>query len=250
MSIDEVRQLAALLRRTGPVLLDFDGPVCGIFAGGRNAAIASRLREVLAGHGVSVGGELADDPDPLNVLRYTAHVAPRLLSAVEEALIDEEVTAASVATPTPHAHEAIRACDAAGRTVVIVSNNSPAAIRAFIERHQLADYVRAVVGRAHARPDLMKPHPDPVHRALGILDMAPDACVLVGDSDTDVQVALATGVHPIGYAKRPERRSQLAEAGAEVVIDSMETFAAAVRAASCLVPNDARTNVRHQGHLG
>ena len=235
MSIDEVRELAGLLRRIGPVLLDFDGPVCGIFAGGRNAAIASHLREVLADHGVSVGEELADDPDPLNVLRYTAHAAPRLLSAVEEALIDDEITAVSVAAPTLHAHEAIRACHAAGRMVVIVSNNSPAAIRTYLEHHQLTDHVRAIVGRAHARPDLMKPHPDPVHRALGILETAPDACVLVGDSDTDIQVALATGVHPIGYAKRPDRRSQLAEAGAEVVVDSMETFAAAVRAASPLL---------------
>ena len=235
MSIDEVRELAGLLRRIGPVLLDFDGPVCGIFAGGRNAAIASHLREVLADHGVGVGEKLADDPDPLNVLRYTAHAAPRLLSAVEEALIDEEITAASVAVPTPHAHEAIRVCHAAGRMVVIVSNNSPAAIRTYLEHHQLTDHVRAIVGRAHTRPDLMKPHPDPVHRALGILETAPDACVLVGDSDTDIQVALATGVHPIGYAKRPDRRSQLAEAGAEVVVDSMETFAAAVRAASPLL---------------
>lgn len=228
MREETVRRLIDVVARTGPVLLDFDGPVCGLFAGGRVATVAARLRDVLAAHGVDLGTIWNNDQDLLNLLQRFQRFAPDLLPVVENALVHEEVTAAKVAPPTTHAHEAIRACHANGRPIVIVSNNAPQAVRAYLDQHELSHLIRGVVGRAHARPDLMKPHPDPVRRALAMLGARPDECVLVGDSDTDMQVARATGVHPVGFANRPGKRTQLERAGAEVVIDSMAAFAAAV----------------------
>ena len=86
---------------------------------------------------------------------------------------------------------------------MIVSNNAEPAIEAFLDHHDLRHLVHAVIGRVPGRPELMKPHPDSVLRALDILDRPPAQCVLIGDSVTDIEVSRATGLRSIGYAKTP-----------------------------------------------
>ena len=53
---------------------------------------------------------------------------------------------------------------------MIVSNNAEPAIEAFLDHHDLRSLVHTVIGRVPGRPELMKPHPDSVLRALDILD--------------------------------------------------------------------------------
>jgi hypothetical protein len=93
---------------------------------------------------------------------------------------------------------------------VIVSNNAEPAIEAFLDHHDLRHLVHAVIGRVPGRPELMKPHPDSVLRALDILDRPPAQCVLIGDSVTDIGVSRATGLRSIGYAKTPHPQQRTA----------------------------------------
>lgn len=227
--------LTKLLRETGPILLDFDGPVCDIFANGVNSALADDLRAILRGHSVAMPATIAHDFDPLNVLRFAASRADdELTEELENTLVLGEVRSALTVGPTPHALQAISECHRAGRPVVMVSNNSAAAIQAFLDRHELSDQVRAIIGRAHAAPHLMKPDHHPVRRALAIVDSPPEACTLIGDSVSDVEVAKLTGVHPVGFAKTRRRGDELADAGAQVIIDSMLSLVEAVRATHSL----------------
>lgn len=227
---DSPPKLADVLSATSSVLLDFDGPVSPIFANGVNAAVAEQMRAALTREGVVIPDQLAQDYDPVHVLQFAAELSrPELAALAEDVFRHGEVEAARQAAPTIGAHDAIRACHDAGRALVIVSNNYAGAIEVYLEVHHLAPYVQAVIGRAYARPDLMKPHPQPVHRALAVLDDPPERCVLVGDSLTDIEVAHKTGVRSIGYAKRPERFPGLTDAGADVVIDDMRTLANAFR---------------------
>ena len=89
--------------------------------------------------------------------------------------------------------------------------------------------MHAVVARTPGRPDLMKPHPDAINRALDILGVAPEACCMIGDSVSDIIVCQATGVRSIGYAKNPRRGQELADVGADALVDSMTTLSRAVR---------------------
>lgn len=57
----------------------------------------------------------------------------------------------------------------------------------------------------------------------------PAETVLIGDSVTDVQVAHATGVHAVGYAKTAARGRELEAAGAELVIARMNCPTQAAR---------------------
>jgi phosphoglycolate phosphatase-like HAD superfamily hydrolase len=51
----------------------------------------------------------------------------------------------------------------------------------------------------------------------------------VGDSITDIQVSLATGIRSIGFAKTPIRGRELHAAGADAVTESVAILADLVR---------------------
>lgn len=194
------RALVTVLAKTRAVLLDFDGPVCPIFANGRNAEIANQMRATLSDHAIATPPEINEAWDPLHVLLFAYELArPDVMTDVEDTFRRGELTAAREATPTPDASDTMQACHETDRPVVIVSNNSAAAIEAYLDLHNLSHLVLAVVGRAPGRPDLMKPHPDPVNRALAILDTPATDCVIVGDSLTDIEVAHTTGTPSIGW---------------------------------------------------
>ena len=105
--------------------------------------------------------------------------------------------------PTSGAVELLHACNEVGRPVVMVSNNAEAAIDTFLHRHRLRHLVQAVVARIPGQPELMKPHPSAVERALDLLDRPAHQSVLVGDSVIDIQVSRATGLRSSGFAKTP-----------------------------------------------
>jgi phosphoglycolate phosphatase len=111
--------------------------------------------------------------------------------------------------------------------VVIVSNNHASAIRNYLQRYELSECVRDVIGRPFMRPDLMKPHPHTVARALEIVGGDTQDAVLIGDSVSDIEVARATGVRSIGYAKTRQRGIELRNAGADALTDDIATLAGA-----------------------
>ncbi|MGY3517861.1 HAD family hydrolase [Micromonospora sp. PTRAS2] len=219
--------LAPLVGRARVVLLDFDGPVCGVFARHPASAVADELRRLLADRGVPLPAGIRHEPDPLAVLRFTATLGrPAVVRLVDEALTRAEVTAAHTAAPTPYGREAILAAHRAGRRVAVVSNNSAACVRAYLNAHGLTSYVHPVVGRPEGAPGRMKPDPYPVLAALRELAAEPADCVLVGDSTTDVEAAHAAGVAAIGYANKPGKRARLA--AADAVVDSMAELVTAL----------------------
>lgn len=218
--------LGQLLSEVRAVLLDFDGPVCGIFAGYPAPQVAAELVDVLRRHGVDVPPDLASEPDPLEVLRRTGATGDQgVTRTVEDALCDAERRAAGTAEPTPYGREVIVAARQAGLPVAVVSNNSAGAVTAYLTAHRLTGYVSPVVGRAYADPTRMKPNPEPIIQAVRMLGETPGRCVLVGDSLSDIEGARAAGVRVIGYANRPHKAEVFRSAGADVVITSMGAIA-------------------------
>ena len=55
--------LDGILSRARHLLLDFDGPVCSLFAGTPTAPVAGRLRDVLTRHGVRLPQEIGETAD-------------------------------------------------------------------------------------------------------------------------------------------------------------------------------------------
>ena len=218
-----------VLADTWPLLLDFDGPVTFLFVDGRNRMVADQMRAALP-PGTDIPAELRDTPDPLVILRWTAQHTPHDLAAqVDQASTAGEVAAAKVADLTGGVRELLQACAEVGRPVVIASNNAEAAIETFLHRFELRHLVQAVLARIPGQPDLMKPHPSVIERALNRLDQPAHRCVLLGDSITDVQVSRTTGIRCIGYAKTPTRGRELHLAGADAITDSNAALADLIR---------------------
>jgi HAD superfamily hydrolase (TIGR01549 family) len=222
-----------VLAETGPILLDFDGPVCAVFAGLPSPVVASRLRQLLANEGLDAGPVAAED-DPLQVLRYIdTFDREDLTRRADDRLRDEELTAVASARPTLHLREMLVAASNARRPVIIVSNNSAPAIARYLGAQGLAGLVRLVVGRAYGQPRRMKPNPAPIVEAVNAIGADASACVLIGDSVTDMIGAKAAGVRSLGYANRSDKRGLLIGAGADAIVegkDAMREIALALRA--------------------
>lgn len=220
-------QLAELLRGARVILLDFDGPVARLFAGHTAPDIADAVRQFATVHGVDLSETRTEDP--LVLLRAAYRHSPEFGRDVEAHVIEHETRAATVAAPTPGAHELIHAAATSGRDVLVVSNNAERAIRTYLARHDLTDQVAHIIGRPFGHPEQMKPDAHLLRSALDIARAAPADAVFVGDSITDAIAGIAAGVPCIGYAKQPERAEGLADADALVVVDDMHTLATTLR---------------------
>lgn len=224
--MSQLAGLDQLLAERSSILLDFDGPVCSIFANRPALGVAENLRDVLRAEGIELAPSLHDEPDPLEVLRWTATLGrPDVVRLVETKLCAEEFAASQTALPTPCGREVIVGAFEAGKSTAIVSNNSAGAINSYISRQRLGKYAMPIAGRAFSQPDLMKPNPEPILRAVKSLNASPDDCVLIGDSLADIRGAHAAGLPVIGYANRPEKVGLFSEAGADAVVTKMAEIA-------------------------
>ncbi|GAA1933011.1 HAD family hydrolase [Streptomyces sodiiphilus] len=208
------------------VLFDFDGPICSLFASRSPESIARRLRELAAELDASalLTPALAVSADPHEVLRGIEEQQPDpdLVRRLEEALTREETAAAESARPTPHAGELLAALTAQGRKIAVVTNNSPRAVERYLRLH---DLVRHVNGRVHGRTRdmaLLKPHPDPLLRALRSTGTPASRALMIGDTPVDLSAARSAGVPFIGYARDTAGESALREAGARHVTRSLQ----------------------------
>ncbi|MEV7091803.1 HAD family hydrolase [Amycolatopsis sp. NPDC051045] len=194
------------------ILFDFDGPVCDVFAGLPASTIARRLEQIL--------GERVDSDDPLRVLQESTRFGQDVVQAIEFELVRAELEAVDIATPTPGGLESMRAALNAGKSVGVLSNNSPKAIARFLLAAGLLADVTPVVGRPYGRPELMKPHQYTLQQALMGAQVQPGDVVFIGDSATDIEVALAGEVAPVALANKPGKR-ELFESSSPLVVDDM-----------------------------
>lgn len=212
MTSDNRARLIDIIEAARLILLDFDGPVCSIFAGLPAPVVAERLKALLVSSGVPLPAEVAALDDPLMVLRRTADFAPALTDVIDAALTASELEASEVAELTPGIHEVIAEAVATGRRVVIVSNNSEPAIKAVCDRADLSEQLTGIVGRPTGRPEAMKPHPRPVLLACEVAEITPPDAVLVGDSDFDMQAAVKAGSRSVGLASSTTKAITLTNA--------------------------------------
>jgi phosphoglycolate phosphatase len=219
--------LRAIIARTRYLLLDFDGPICSIYAGLPAPTVAEKLRQLFPDE---LPDEIANTSDPIEVFTYSATVSDELAARVEAEMADLEVAAVPTAEPTPYVHEVLASARESGRIVGVVSNNSIRAVSAYLDRHDLSDGIDLIVARTSHDAALLKPSPHLINDAVNSLNADPAASALVGDSFTDIEAAHRAGVASIGYANRPGKRDRMTQLQAGAVITSMADLALSLRA--------------------
>ena len=216
---DDSHTLRRILARTTALLLDFDGPICNVFAGLPATAVVNQLCVVLAdcGH-TDIPAELTKSDDPFEILTYAAGLGDDEARYVNATFTAHELEAIATAEPTPAAHHLIRVWSATGRPLAIVSNNSTIAIQAYLDLHDLQTYVTHISARTSPDPALLKPNPHLLIAALRVLGVPAAAAAFLGDSTTDIAAAHAANAMSIGYTNKPGKTVQLGTAGADTVI--------------------------------
>ena len=219
-----------ILRQTRHLLIDFDGPICSLFAGTPTAPVADRLRAVITRKDGPLPPAIENTADWFEILAYAASVGPDVAASVEAELTEMETKAVTTASPTPYLHDVVAACRESGRAIVVISNNSASAVRAYLNAHDLASQISVVAARTQPDPVILKPSPHLVNEAASALGASQSTCAVVGDSQSDIQAARAAGALSIGYAKTVADADHLAAVGAGAVIVSLADLALRLRA--------------------
>lgn len=209
-----VSSVDGIIDRCRAVLFDFDGPLSDVFSHLPAAGVARKLEKLTE-------RQFATD-DPLEVLRCSYALDETTGHRVEDALITAEVDAARVSTPERGGVAALRSLARQGKFTAIVSNNSAEAVETFLDVHDLRRAVVVVVGRAHRRPDLMKPNPWSLLRAVTELGVEPADAVLIGDSMTDIEAARSAGTYCVAFANKSAKVGPFRATGVPTVTDMGE----------------------------
>ncbi|MEV8093711.1 HAD-IA family hydrolase [Kitasatospora sp. NPDC085879] len=217
--------LARVLRPVKHVLLDFDGPMCSVFAGLPAPEVAHRLRSQVLTNSEHLAVGTDAETDPLALLRLIAAAEPDLVGLADQVLAGLETEAVQAGQPNTGGEAVLRACALSGRMVSVVSNNAGAAIERYLSDHGLRSYVVGVFGRTPGEPSSMKPSPRLLLDAMEAVGSKPAECIFIGDAARDVEAGEAAGVATIGFANKPGKDAKLAAAGAVVIVDSMQLIA-------------------------
>ena len=218
--------LDSVLGQTGHLILDFDGPVCDLFAGTPVEAIAAHLRDVLRAEPIEPPTAIAETTDLFEILSYAASISPGLAARAETVMTNLELNAVATAAPAGYIHDTVAACRESGRSTTVISRHSAAAVRSYLTTHGLADKVEDVIART---PGQLQRTSGLVEGAIGTLG-PPSTCTLVTASAEAIQATSHAGAHTIGYARAPGMRERLTTAGAETVIPSLADLVLRLRA--------------------
>ncbi|WP_307805151.1 HAD family hydrolase [Streptomyces sp. VRA16 Mangrove soil] len=225
---DEARPsggLAALIARTRQVLFDFDGPICRLFQGVPAEDVAKDLAQWLDDRGLHdvLAGDARAAVDPQAALRclHRSRRGDPLVQDMERFLSGRELLAARTARPTDGSDRLIRAWRRSGARLAVTTNNSPEAVRRYLAGRGLsACFGPHIYGRTHD-PDLLKPDPDTLRRALRAMGGSPGATLMVGDGPSDLEAARAAGVMFLGYARNERKAQLLHQAEAPFVVTAL-----------------------------
>lgn len=107
-----------------------------------------------------------------------------------------------------------------GVTMSIASSRSTPSLILFMKNMGIADYFCYTLGSDSVLRH--KPDPEPVNNTLTKLNLRPSEVIVVGDMPVDIAMARNASVRSVGVTYGNSSRSELMEAGADYVIDSIE----------------------------
>ncbi|WP_019806723.1 HAD family hydrolase [Saccharomonospora halophila] len=223
---------AKLVTRARHILLDFDGPVCAVFSHLPDHAAADRLRARLAElEQQPLPADVAQAHNPFDVLAHAHTLGRTAALEVETVFREAEVQAVRNAQQAPELCPALQHFAAHDRVVTIVSNNSAAAVEAYLQQEGLSRYVSDIAARTPTDIDRLKPDPHLLHRAMTAHGTSPGECLMIGDSSSDIQAARAAGTAVVAYANKPGKHQRLAAHHPDAIIRDLTE----------LMPNRATT---------
>ena len=117
--------------------------------------------------------------------------------AAVDALENEVPCLATTRTLLPGALSLLQALRQQGVICAVISNDSASGIETFLNQNNLHDTVTELWSAEHQPA---KPNPNAVKRLCHLMGLAPAQCALIGDADSDLQMARQAGIGlSLGY---------------------------------------------------
>lgn len=152
----------------------------------------------------------------LGLIEAIEQMPPPQRAEAEAKLLEYELASANRATLIPGAIEVLDTCRAMGLKLALLTRNSRQAVKIVMERF---DNFRFDL--IHCREDgIIKPEPDGVLMACGILGVDPTRTICVGDFHFDIQAANAADAVSVLLTTNPDCQAYADEA--DFVIDELE----------------------------
>lgn len=102
--------------------------------------------------------------------------------------------------------------------LAIVSARREPFVMSFVDEHRLRGYFQAIVTRQTCR--LTKPSPEPVLFACAQMHVAPENCLMIGDTKVDILSGKNAGAQTCGVLCGFGKEEELVNAGADVILAS------------------------------
>ena len=203
------------------VLFDLDGTLADTVP-----LIAQHISDALNAHGIActprdvyplIGRPIVD---AMNELHEFASDGARMEAVIVEyrAALHEAVNAAGTDLVLPGVRAMLRELREAGFAVGVVTAKGGPQAEHLLTITELRDLVDVLVSTDDV--DRGKPAPDSALLGLERLGAAAAETWYVGDAMSDMEMALAAGMRAMGITTGAATREELADAGAEVVVDT------------------------------
>ncbi|WP_051271855.1 HAD family hydrolase [Shimazuella kribbensis] len=196
------------------ILFDLDGPIAMQPKGHKSARLDEDERYVQL---------LGDYPltHPHELLVKLVKEENPVLQDVERLVTSKERLSAESAILTPLAKEFVETLEQLHFGLAVTSNGSIEAVDRFLEKNSVTSFGEHVYTRTSDRI-LLKPDPDCIQRAIANTGIAASDSLMIGDSWSDVVAAKSAGVAFLGFAWTEEKKQELLEAGAQLLVSSWE----------------------------
>jgi phosphoglycolate phosphatase-like HAD superfamily hydrolase len=102
--------------------------------------------------------------------------------------------------------------------MAVVSARDERTTRNFLDHFNLTQYFDVIVTSLSA--EHTKPYPDPVLFAAQKMNVAPEACLMIGDTTVDIRAGKSVGAQTVGVLCGFGEEAELKRKGADLIIKS------------------------------
>lgn len=102
--------------------------------------------------------------------------------------------------------------------MAVVSARDERSTLAFLDQHSLRPFFTVVVTALSASHT--KPYPDPIFYAAGRMGVAPEECLMIGDTTVDIRAGRSAGAQTIGVLCGFGEAPELTRCGADLLLNS------------------------------
>ncbi|MBN1356979.1 HAD family hydrolase [bacterium] len=205
----------------GAVIFDLDGTLLDTIADIADSMNITLAEHGFPGHGIEAYKSFVGDGITEFVLRSlpATHREPERICTLVAGMRAEYANRwRNNTVPFDGIPELLDALTSAGLKLAVLSNKPDDFTKMMIRALLPGWHFDPLLGARDQVP--RKPHPAGALEIARYLTLEPGRCVYLGDSETDMQAAVAAGMIPVGVSWGFRSAGQLISSGAQTVIDT------------------------------